>query len=101
MSKSESKRELCNVSFSYYVRSAARLLDRDCVNKGGLDLSKEVLWVSVDQRAAELRAVKIVFFAVKSFHDRTYLFTSGLFIFYVANIYLYSKFSTIRMFHYT
>ena len=42
-----------------YVKSAARLLDRNCVNKRGLDLSKEVLWVSVGQRAAEIRAVKI------------------------------------------
>ena len=42
-----------------YIKSAARLLDRDCVNKGGLDLSKEVLWISVGQRAAELRAVKV------------------------------------------
>ena len=41
------------------IKSAARLLDKDCVNKGGLDLSKEVLWVSVDQRAAVLRAVKV------------------------------------------
>ena len=30
-----------------------------CVNKKGLDLSKEVLWVSVDQRVADLRAVKV------------------------------------------
>ena len=37
-----------------YIKSAARVLDRDCVNKGGLDLSKEVLWVSVSQSAAEL-----------------------------------------------
>ena len=42
-----------------YLKSAARLLDRDCVNKGGLHLSKEVLWVSVGQRAAEIRAVKV------------------------------------------
>ena len=42
-----------------FIKSAARLLDRNCVNKEGLDLSKEVLWVSVDQRAAELRAVKV------------------------------------------
>ena len=42
-----------------YAKSAARLFDRDCVNKGGLDLSQEVLWVSVGQRAAELRAVKV------------------------------------------
>ena len=41
------------------IKSAARLLDIDCVNKGGLDLSKEVLWVSVDQRAAVLQAVKV------------------------------------------
>ena len=41
------------------IESAARLLNIDCVNKRGLDLSKEVLWVSVGQRAAELRAVKV------------------------------------------
>ena len=40
-------------------KSAARLLDRDCINIQGLDLSKEVLWVSVCQRAAELPAVKV------------------------------------------
>ena len=34
------------------IESAARLLNIDCVNKGGLDLSKEVLWISVGQRAA-------------------------------------------------
>ena len=33
-----------------YIKSAVRLLNRDWVNKWGLDLSKEVLWVSVDQR---------------------------------------------------
>ena len=43
-----------------YIKGAARLLDRNCVNKRGSDLSKEVLWVSVDQRAAKLRAVKVV-----------------------------------------
>ena len=42
-----------------YLKSAARLLNIDCVNKGGLDLSKEVLWVSVGQRAADLQAVKV------------------------------------------
>ena len=42
-----------------YVESAARLLDRNLVNKGGLDLSKEVLWVSAGQRAAVLQAVKV------------------------------------------
>ena len=41
------------------IKTAARLLDKDCVNKGGLNLSKEVLWVSVDQRAAVLQAVKV------------------------------------------
>ena len=41
-----------------YVKSAARLLDRNWVNKGGLDLSKKVLWVSVVHRAAQLQAVK-------------------------------------------
>ena len=29
------------------IEIATRLLDIDCVNKRGLDLSKEVLWVSV------------------------------------------------------
>ena len=42
-----------------YIKSAARLLDIVWVNKGGLDLSKEVLWVSVGQRAPELQAVKV------------------------------------------
>ena len=42
-----------------YIKSAATVLDRACVNKRGLDLSKEVLWVSVGQRAADLRAVKV------------------------------------------
>ena len=42
-----------------YIWNDARLLNRDWVNKGGLDLSKEVLWVSVGQRAAVLLAVKV------------------------------------------
>ena len=42
-----------------YTKSAARVLNRDCVNKGGLDLSKDILWVSVGQRTANLRAVKV------------------------------------------
>ena len=42
-----------------YVKSASRLLNRVWVNIRGLDLSKEVLWVSVGQRVAELRAVKV------------------------------------------
>ena len=43
-----------------YIKSAARLLDQDCVNRKGLDLTKEVLWVTRDQRAAELPAVQVV-----------------------------------------
>ena len=42
-----------------YIKSAARLLDIDLVNKGGLDLSKEVLCVSVGQRGADSPAVKV------------------------------------------
>ena len=42
-----------------YIQSAARVLNRNCVNKRGLDLSKNVLWVSVGQRAADLPAVKV------------------------------------------
>ena len=38
-----------------YIKCAARLLDRNFVNKRGLDLSKEVVWVSVGQRSPELR----------------------------------------------
>ena len=34
-------------------------MDRVCVNRGGLDLSKAVLWVSVGQGAAELPAIKV------------------------------------------
>ena len=41
------------------LKSAARLLQRNCVNRRGSDLSKEVLWVSVGQRAAEVWAVKV------------------------------------------
>jgi len=39
-------------------KNAIRLLFRNYVNRRGLDLSKEVLWVSVDQIVAELPAVK-------------------------------------------
>ena len=38
-----------------YIKNATRVLGRDSVNRRGLDLSKEVLWVSVDQRKADLR----------------------------------------------
>ena len=43
-----------------YIKCAARLLDRDYVNKKGLDLSKEVLWVYLSQVAAKLKAVHVV-----------------------------------------
>ena len=42
-----------------YNKSAARLLNRNWVNKKGLDLFKEVLWVSVRQWVAELLAVRV------------------------------------------
>ena len=42
-----------------HIKSIARLLDRDYVNRRGLDLSKEVLWTFVGQGAAELRSVKV------------------------------------------
>ena len=42
-----------------YVKSGARLLDSNWVNKRGLDLSKEVLWVSVGQREVELPTLKV------------------------------------------
>ena len=32
---------------------------KDYCNSGGLDLSKEVLWVSVGQRTAKLQFVKV------------------------------------------
>ena len=41
------------------IKSAFRLLNIDCVNKRDSDLSKEILWVSVDQRAAVLQAFKV------------------------------------------
>ena len=34
------------------IKSVARVLNKDCVNKRGLDLSKNVLWVSVGQRGS-------------------------------------------------
>ena len=42
-----------------YIKSAARVLNRNCVSKGGLDLSKEVLWVSVGQRATKILALEV------------------------------------------
>ena len=41
------------------IKRAARLLDIDCVNNRSLDLSKEVMWVSVGQKVAVLQAVKV------------------------------------------
>ena len=41
------------------LKSPTRLLNRVCVGRRGLDLSKEVLWVSVCQRAAKLPAGKV------------------------------------------
>ena len=38
------------------LKSATRPLNRVCVGRGDLNLSKEVLWVSVCQRAAKLPA---------------------------------------------
>ena len=43
-----------------YIKSAARVINIDCVNKRGLDLSKEVLRVSVGQRAAELLDIAVL-----------------------------------------
>ena len=42
-----------------HPKSTARLLDRNYFNKEDLDLSKEVLWVSVGQRVEELPAIKV------------------------------------------
>ena len=42
-----------------YLKSAVRLLKRDYVIRKGLDISKEVLWVILGQRVAELPAVKV------------------------------------------
>ena len=41
------------------IKSVARVLNKDSVSKEGLDLSKNVLWVSVSQRVADLQAVKV------------------------------------------
>ena len=41
------------------TKSAAILLNIDSVNKGGFDLSKEVLLVSVGQLVAKLQGVKV------------------------------------------
>ena len=42
-----------------YIKSTARLLNKVWVDRGGLDPFKEVLWVSIGQRAADLQAVKV------------------------------------------
>ena len=41
------------------LKSATRLLNRVCVGRRGLDISKEVLWISVRQREAKLPAGKV------------------------------------------
>ena len=42
-----------------HLESATRLLDRDYGSIRGLDLSEEVLWVSVGQLASKLKAVRV------------------------------------------
>ena len=42
-----------------YIKSAAKVLNKDYFNKEGLDLSKSILWVSIDQGAVDLQAVKV------------------------------------------
>ena len=42
-----------------YLKRAARLLNRYYVNREALDLSKDVLWVSVGQMVAALPATKV------------------------------------------
>ena len=42
-----------------YLKRIASILNRDHVNRRGSDFSKEVLRVSIGQRAAVLRAVKV------------------------------------------
>ena len=42
-----------------YIKSAARVLNRSCINKEGLVFSKNILCVSVGQEAADLQAVKV------------------------------------------
>ena len=43
-----------------YPKCAVRLLNRNCVNRRGPDISKEVLWVFVGQIGTVLSAVKVV-----------------------------------------
>ena len=42
-----------------YIKCAAKLLNRNYVNRGGLYLSDEGLWVSVAQKTAELLFIKV------------------------------------------
>ena len=42
-----------------YIKSAASVLNRVFGNKGGLDFSKYLLWVSVGQGAVDLQVVKV------------------------------------------
>ena len=41
------------------IKSAARLLDRDCVNRCGLDLSKEALCIFVGEKTTKKPAFKV------------------------------------------
>ena len=50
------------------LKSATTLLNRVSVEQQGLDLSKEVLWVSVCQRAAKLPGGKVGGFEKKFCH---------------------------------
>ena len=43
-----------------YIESAARVLNRDCVNKRGLDLSKNVLCVTIENRQSPFYIVNRV-----------------------------------------
>ena len=47
-----------------YVKSAARLLDRNSVNKSGLDLSEEVLLVPVGQSSVcrRVKSIRLLWF---------------------------------------
>ena len=62
--RSRNLQTLCTVMGSLwhgktYPKNTASLLDRTYVNREDLDLSKEVLQVSVGQRTAKLKAVKV------------------------------------------
>ena len=41
------------------LKNTASLMNKNCVNRSGLDLFKEVLWVALGQRTAKLQAIKV------------------------------------------